>query len=311
MASITRSIPLDRHRLLGVTFAVLAALGFSVKAILVKLAYADAVDAVTLLALRMLFSVPFFLAIALWSGANQGTAPLEKRDWLLVLALGLIGYYLSSLLDFLGLQFISAGLERLILFLYPTLVVMLSAILLKRPIQRREVVALCLSYAGVALALAHDISLKQSGILLGASLVFASTLSYSTYLVGAGHAIARIGAVRFTAYAMTVACAASVLQFSLIHPWSALLRSARVYELSFAMAIISTVLPAFLAAASMRRIGSSHAALIGSIGPIATIYLAYVFLGEAFSGLQIAGALLVIAGVLAISVSSKQKKGGA
>lgn len=281
------------------SLAALAAVGFSAKAILVKLAYLDAVDAVTLLALRMAFSVPFFLAVAVWGQFGQREAALHRRDWLAVLGLGLIGYYLSSLLDFSGLQYISAGLERLILFLFPTMVVALSALLYRTAIRREVLLALLLSYAGIALAVMPDVHSGQGGDRLawGVALVFASTFTYSIYLIGAGHAIARIGAQRFTAYAMTVACAAVLGQFALTHPLADLQQSGRVYALSFAMAVFSTVLPVFLLSAGIRRIGSGRASLVGAIGPVSTIALAYVFLGEAITPAQIAGSLLVLAGV--------------
>lgn len=304
MASTSSGISLQRDQLLGVSFALLAAVGFSAKAILVKLAYFDAVDAVTLLALRMAFSVPFFAVAALWARGNHAE-PLGKGDWLAVLGLGLVGYYLSSLLDFLGLQHISAGLERLILFLYPTLTVILSAIVYRRAIGRGVLVAMALSYGGIALVFLHDVGASHGSVLLGASLVFASTLSYSTYLVGAGHAIARIGAARFTAYAMIVASGATLFQFGVTHPLTALELPLRVYGLAVAMAIFSTVLPVFLLSAGIRRIGSGNVSLIGSIGPVATIYLAQVFLGEYISLQQIAGSLLVLAGVVAVGINSK------
>jgi len=245
---------------------------------LVKLAYLNHVDAITLLALRMVFSLPFFIGVAIWARRHHAV-PLTKHEILLVLGLGLVGYYLSSLLDFLGLQYISAGLERVILFLYPTMTVILSAIFYKRSIAKKVLAAMALSYIGIALVFMHDMGSKDSAILLGASLVFASTLSYSIYLVGAGHAIARIGSLRFTAYAMVVASMASLLQFGLTHPMGALFLPIRVYELSVAMAIFSTVLPVFLLSFSIRRIGSGSASLIGSIGPVSTICMAYVFLG--------------------------------
>ena len=291
--------------LFGVIFALLAAVGFSAKAILVKLAYHDNVDAVTLLALRMAFSVPFFVGVAIWAKRQHAEA-LGRHDRLMVLALGLIGYYLSSLLDFLGLQYISAGLERLILFLYPTMTVILSALIYKRAIGNKVLAAMALSYVGIVLVFLHDVEIKQSGILIGSSLVFASTLSYSIYLVGAGHSIARIGVARFTAYAMVVASAASLLQFALTHPLSALDLPVRVYELAIAMAIFSTVLPVFFLGYAIRRIGSGSASLIGTIGPISTIYMAYVFLGENMSLLRMVGSLLVLAGVLIISLNSKR-----
>lgn len=295
-----------RDAMLGVVFALLAAVGFSGKAILVKLAYLDHVDAITLLALRMVFAVPFFIAVAVWIQRHHAE-PLNRHDKLLIWVLGLIGYYLSSLLDFLGLQYISAGLERLILFLYPTMTVILAAIIYKRPIGRKVFMAMALSYAGIALVFLHDVGMKQGGsIVLGATLVFASTLSYSTYLVGVGHAVQRIGTTRFTAYAMMVASAASLLQFFVMRPMSALDLPLRVYELSIAMAIFSTVLPVFLLSYAIRRIGSGSASLIGSIGPISTIYMAYLFLGESITALQIAGSALVLCGVLIISMNSRK-----
>ena len=305
MANNPQSILLNRDALLGVVMALLAAVGFSAKAILVKLAYLDNVDAVTLLALRMAFSVPFFIGVTLWA-RRQHAEPLGRHDRILVLALGLIGYYLSSFLDFLGLQYISAGLERLILFLYPTMTVILSALVYKRAIGRKVLAAMALCYAGIMLVFMHDTGMRQgSGTVLGASLVFASTLSYSVYLVGAGHAIARIGAARFTAYAMVVASVASLLQFGVTHPMSALDLPVRVYELAIAMAIFSTVLPVFLLSHAIRRIGSGSASLIGTIGPVSTIYMAYLFLHEGISPLQIIGSSLVLMGVILISTNSK------
>ena len=306
MANSSRTTFANRDVFLGVVFALLAAVGFSAKAILVKLAYLDHVDAVTLLALRMVFSVPFFICVALWARRHH-SEPLNTHDRLLVLGLGLIGYYCSSFLDFLGLEYISAGLERLILFLYPTMTVILSALLYRRAIGKKVLAAMALCYAGIALVFLHDVGTKEGGIVLGASLVFASTLSYSIYLVGAGHAIARIGTMRFTAYAMVVASAASLLQFVVMRPWSALELPLRVYELSIAMAIFSTVLPVFLLSFAISRIGSGSASLIGSIGPVSTIYMSYVFLNEQLSLLQIAGSILVLGGVLVISLNSKKQ----
>ena len=307
MANPPGNTPLIRQSLLGIVFAALAAIGFSAKAILVKLAYASPVDAVTLLALRMAFSLPFFMLVALWTRRYQPAAPLERQDWFAVLALGLIGYYLSSLLDFSGLQYISAGLERLILFLYPTMVVLLTAVLFKRRIGRREILALVLSYAGIVLVFMHEANSPQQGLVLGATLVFVSTLTYSLYLVGAGHTIARIGAMRFTAYAMMVASMATFMQFALSHPASALALPLRVYGLGFTMAIVSTVLPVFMLSSSLRLIGSGRTALIGSIGPVATLFLAHWVLGESLAMQQIGGAVLVLCGVLAISLPRKQK----
>lgn len=272
---------------------------------MVKLAYIDAADAITLLALRMAFSLPFFMLIAVLEKRKQHRSTLTARDWLAVIGLGLTGYYLASYLDFLGLQYISAGLERLILFLYPTMVVVISALVFKQRIGRTVLFALLVSYAGIALVFWHDVRVLRHDALVGSLLVFGSALAYAIYLVGAGHAIAKMGATRFTAYVMTVACLACLAQFAVTHALADLNLPPEVYGLSIAMAVFSTVLPAFLLAAAMRNIGSMHTSLIGSIGPVSTIYLAYIFLGERLSLVQITGSILVLAGVLMISLRKR------
>jgi drug/metabolite transporter (DMT)-like permease len=296
----------SRQKLAGVLFALVAAIGFSAKAVLVKLAYIEEVDPITLLALRMAFSLPFFLLAAWVANRHQSHAPMTRSDWWAVTVFGFTGYYLASFLDFLGLQYISAGLERLILFLYPTMVVLISAIWFRQRIGRRVIVALVLSYLGIAFAYVHDMQIQTEGVLLGAGLVFASALAYAIYLIGAGHTIARIGATRFTAYAMTVACIAALLQFVVMNPMSDLDQPIQVYGLSLGMALFSTVMPAFILAAAIRRIGSMRTSIIGSVGPVSTIYLAYAFLGEAVSLMQILGSLLVLAGVLMIGLKKTE-----
>jgi len=285
--------------------AALAAIGFSFKAILVKLAYPYGVDAITLLALRMIFSLPFFVAL-LASPMARGGVRLTGRDAATLLALGILGYYLSSFLDFLGLQYISAGLERLILFLYPTLVVLLSALLFRKPVTRRAVLALLLCYAGIGLAVLHDVHIvtDQAQVWLGAALVFGSAVSYALYLIGNGQAVARIGAARLTAWASIVACVACIAQFLLMRPWSALVLPWQVYGLSVAMALFSTVLPVYLVSEAIRRIGAGPASLIGSLGPVVTIFLGWLMLDERISAYQLAGAALVMSGVVIISQKS-------
>jgi drug/metabolite transporter (DMT)-like permease len=297
-----------RDVIFGIIFSLLAAIGFSIKSILVKLAYVYPVDAVTLLTLRMAFAVPFFMAIAIWAWIKH-TEPLEKQEWFILVGLGL-GYYLFNYLDFLGLQSISAGLERLIQFLYPTLTVILAALLHRRAIPPKVIAAMILSYVGIALVFLHDVNINHGNIAFGSALVFASTLFYAIYLVGAGHSIARMGTTRFTAYAMIIACAISLSQFLITHPLQLLVQPIPVYQLAILMALFSTVLPVFLLTAGIRRIGSGEASLIGSIGPIFTIYLAHVFLNENVSTLQIVGSLLVLAGVVAVSINSRTKLEG-
>src|SRR6478752_2904153 len=224
----------------GPLFAVLGVLGFSFKAILIKLAYAwSPVDPVSLMTLRMLYSAPFFVAIAWWAGRAPGAAPIAGRDWRLLLGLGFIGYYLSSLLDFIGLQYVTASLERLVLFLYPTIVVVLSALFLKQPVTKRAAVALVLSYAGIALAVWHDMRITGdvATTALGGSLVFGGALGYAIYLVAAGGIIARLGSSRFIAWAMLASAAFIFIQFALTHPLSALRVPPAIHALSLAMAV--------------------------------------------------------------------------
>ncbi|MEJ2645139.1 MAG: DMT family transporter [Gammaproteobacteria bacterium] len=290
--------------LVGAGLVLIAAMGFSAKAIFIKLAYRYHVDPVTLLALRMSMSLPFFLLAAVWSRRERAPR-LKPREWVSVVFLGVIGYYLASLFDFLGLQYVTAGLERLVLFLYPTLVVLITVIRYRRPIAGRELVALTLSYGGIAFVFLHDLRVEGANVPLGTGLVFASALAYALYLVGAGEVVHRIGTLRFTAYVMTVSCAAVLAQFLVTEPLGALYQPGPVYGLSAAMALLSTVMPAFLLTAGIRRIGARNASMIGAVGPVSTIALAAVFLGEPVSAVQLFGAALVLIGVITVSVGRR------
>ena len=295
----------------GPLFAVLGVLGFSFKAILIKLAYAASpVDPVSLMTLRMLYSAPFFIAIAWWSGRAPRAAPITHRDWRLLLALGFVGYYLSSLLDFIGLQYVTAALERLVLFLYPTIVVVLSALFLAQPVTRRAAVALALSYAGIALAVWHDIRVTgdAGATALGASLVFGGALGYATYLVAAGGIIVRLGSSRFIAWAMLASTAFIVAQFALTRSLSALNVPPKVHALTLAMAVFCTVLPTWMIAESVRRIGASTSSLIGSLGPMFTLGFGALLLNEPINALQLCGVALVLAGVMLVSRGSRSPR---
>lgn len=294
----------------GVLCAFGATLGFSAKAIFVKLAYRYQVDAVTLLTLRMVFSLPFFLLLALWSLRNRNQARLSLSDWRAVIVLGLLGYYISSLLDFWGLQYISASLERLVIFLYPTLTVLLTALFLGKALTRRTLIALLISYAGIGLVFMHELLSGVHASVLGMSLVFASVVSYAIYLVWSGEVIARVGALRFTAYAMTISCLAVLLHAVATTSAAPLHQPSEVYALALGMAIFSTVLPALLLAYAMRYMGADQAALIGSSGPVATIFLANIFLGEALNGWQWIGSALVLGGVLFVQIHPRHPQRG-
>ena len=294
-----------QSRLTGALLVALGAIAFSGKAVIIKLAYRHGVDAVTLLALRMLFSAPMFALLALWAATRAGRPPpISTADRWALLALGLIGYYLASYFDFLGLQYITAALERLVLFVHPTFVVLMSAAFFGRRITRRDLFAIAISYLGIVAVFAHDLSTQPGNVALGAFWVLVSALFYAVYLVGGGRVVGRVGSLRFACYAGLVSCVAVVAHF-LVTREAALLvtQPAPVYWLSILMAAVSTVLPIVLTSEGIRRVGASHASIIGSVGPIATIFLGAAFLGEPITAVQLAGAALVLAGVVTISLA--------
>ena len=283
----------------GLGLAVAGSVMFSAKAIVVKLAYRHGVDAETLLALRMLISVPFFAAALWWT--SRGAAVLTARDHALLLVIGLLGYYLASYFDFLGLQYITAALERLILYLNPTLVLLLSVLVLRRPVTRFDLIALLLSYGGILLVFWHDVRLEADGVALGALLVFGAASCYAVYLVLSGELVRKVGAIRLTAYAMCVATAGVCAQFALTRPLASLAQPEPVLWLSLVNAVFCTVLPVFATMMAVARIGAGSVALAGMAGPVSTIALGYAFLGEPVSGSQLAGTALVLAGVFVSS----------
>lgn len=293
-------------RLSGALIVAVAAIAFSGKAIIIKLAYRHGVDALTLLALRMVFSAPLFLALAWWDNRREHRAPLARADLRAVAMLGFIGYYLASYFDFLGLQYVTAALERLLLFIHPTFVLLLSAMIFKRPITSRDVVAVVLSYLGIAVVFGHDMATQPGNVLLGSFWVLLSALFYAGYLMGSGRIVGRVGSIRFSCYAGLVSCIAVVAHFAVVRDVRVIFAQPMpVYNLSLLMAAVSTVLPIVLTSEGIRRIGASHASIVASIGPIATIFLGAMFLDEPITALQLLGAALVLAGILAISLQKK------
>ena len=300
------------YRGLGIAFAIAGILAFSFRPIWIKLAYAvptesgHPVSPVTLLFLRMVLSLPFFVAIAIWLSQSKEKAPsLTTRDWLAIAGLGFVGYYLASFLDFLGLQYVGAGVGRLILFLYPTMVLLISFLFLRKAPTRRELIALVVCYSGVALILSHRFggeSIESRLFLLGVLLIFGSALSYAVYLVAGSQMVKRVGSMRFTAYTMIISTFPAVAQFFLMEPLSALRLPSAVWVYAIVMATFSTVLPVFLQAEALKRIGANHFALLGALGPLSTAFLSALGLEERFGPLQWLGAALVIAGVLLVSV---------
>ena len=288
----------------GLLLAVLGAIAFSGKAIIVKLAYRYGVDAVTLIMLRMLFALPIFALMAWW--ASRGQAALTRRDWLGVVWLGFTGYYLASFLDFAGLAYISASLERLILYLNPTLVMLLGLLLYRRRVLQGQIIGMAISYCGVALVFGHELVQQglseRSGTALGGLLVFLSAISYAVYLVYSGEMVRRIGSLRLVGLASTVACLCCLLQFVLLRPISSAFAVApEVVWLSLLNATLCTAVPVLLVMMAIERIGASMAAQTGMIGPMSTIVMGVLILGEPFTAWVAVGSALVIAGILVFS----------
>ena len=290
---------------IGLTLAGLGAVAFSGKAIIVKLAYRHGVDAVTLIMLRMLFALPFFLAMTWWASrqTSSGTpVQLTRKDVLGIAWLGVTGYYLASFLDFAGLQYITASLERLILYLNPTLVLLLGLVLYGRRIGVRQAVGMAISYAGVLLVFGHEVTLQGADVALGALLVLLSAISYALYLFYSGEMVQRLGSLRLVGLATSVACVLCIVQFVVLRPldvaWAV---APQVIWLSVLNATLCTVVPVMLVMMAIERIGSSLAAQVGMVGPMATMLMGVLVLDEAFTAWLVAGTALVISGVLVCS----------
>jgi drug/metabolite transporter (DMT)-like permease len=279
----------------GIALAMAGSIAFSGKAIIVKLAYRYGVDAVTLIMYRMLFALPLFALLAWWAG--RGREALTRRDWLVVTGLGFSGYYLASFLDFAGLAYITAGLERLILYLNPTLVLAIGVVVFRRRPSRRQLVALAVSYCGVLVAFGHEVSFQGGGAVVGAALVFASAISYAIYLVTSGEEVKRLGALRLTGLATTVACFFCIAQFFLLRPLAALAVAPEVIWLSLLNATLCTFAPVLMVMMAIERVGATVAAQTGMVGPMSTIIMGIAILGEPFTGWIVAGTVLVLAGI--------------
>lgn len=280
----------------GLLYAVVGAIAFSGKAIIVKLAYRYGVDPVTLIMLRMLFALPLFAAMAWW--ASRGQPPLTKRDWLGVVGLGFSGYYLSSFLDFAGLQYVTASLERLILYLNPTLVLLLGWLLYRKPVRAMQLAGMGVSYAGVLLVFGHEIGTAGTHAAWGATLVFASAVCYAVYLVYSGQLVQRLGSLRLVGMATSVACLCCIAQFVLLRPLHVALDVApQVVWLSVLNAVACTAVPVLLVMMAIERIGAALSAQTGMIGPLSTILMGVWLLDEPFTGWIAAGTVLVIAGI--------------
>jgi drug/metabolite transporter (DMT)-like permease len=298
-STITSAAPVaaTRERAIwpGLALATIGAIAFSGKAIIVKLAYRYGVDAITLIMYRMLFALPLFLLLA-WR-AGRGKPALTRRDWIAVIGLGFTGYYMASFLDFAGLAYITASFERLILYLNPTVVLAMGIVIFKRQVTSRQLISLAVSYCGVLLVFGHELTTLGSHAALGAGLVFASAVSYAIYLVYSGEEVKRLGALRLTGLATTVACLFCIAQFMVLRPMAALQVAPQVIWLSVLNATLCTFAPVLMVMMAIERIGATMAAQTGMIGPLSTILMGVVILGEPFTVWIAAGTLLVLAGI--------------
>lgn len=298
----------------GILLVAGAALLFSAKAVFVKLAYRHGIEPVNLMTLRMLFSLPVYSVIALYSLRTGGGARLDLALLFRIGVLGLLGYYLASILDLSGLQYITANLERLILYIYPSLVLLISAVALGRPIQRAEIFCLLGAYAGIAIVFGTDLGLDNSApvklgetlevpsVLWGGLLVLASALSFAFYLVGSEHSMRVISPTLFTSLAMLSSTLAICVHFAFTQPMSILLeQSMPIYGLAFCIAIVSTVLPSYMIAAGIQRISAARAGIISTIGPISTMAMGAIFLGELVTPMHLLGLGTVALSSLALS----------
>lgn len=289
----------------GFLIAFLGAVLFSTKAIIVKKAFAEVhVDALSLLAMRMLFSLPFYLAGAWIVYRRKGNIKMSRKEWVITIGLGLFGYYLSSLFDFLGLQYISAGLERLILFLYPSFAVLINALVFRQHIPLHQKLALLLSYAGIGIAYVGEMHIDTSNahFYLGSLLIFLCSITYSVYIVGSGRMVNRVGAGKFTSYALLSSTAGVLVHFAVRGDYTAFHQTGGLWWYGLLLAVVATVIPTFLLSLSIKKIGSNKVAIISSIGPVSTILQAHYFLGEKIFVAQVTGTVLVLAGVLLLAL---------
>ncbi|QDA59064.1 DMT family transporter [Hymenobacter jejuensis] len=300
--------PKQAISIVGFFITLAGAILFSTKAIIVKAAFGSThTDAVTLLTLRMLFALPFYVVTAFVISRHKDNVRMKPREWVLAISLGFLGYYLSSLFDFVGLQYVSAGLERLILFLYPSFAVFINAYFFGQPISRIQKVALLLTYLGIAIAYFGELQLDTSNphFLFGSFMVFLCAITYSIYIVGSGKIIPKIGAAKFTAYAMMAATFGVFSHFAYTGHFQTLTTGKELWQFGLLLAVVATVLPTFMLSQGLKMIGSNNVAIISGVGPVSTILQAHFVLGEKIFAEQIFGTVLVVIGVLLIGWKRK------
>lgn len=299
----------NRITIAGFLITLIGSVLFSAKAIIVKKAFGNThTDALTLLTLRMVFSLPFYIFSAVIISNKKENIRISKKQWLYVISLGMLGYYISSLLDFIGLQYISAGLERLILFLYPTFAVLINVYLFKQKMLASQKIALLLTYLGIAIAYYGEVKIDTGNphFYFGSLMVFICAITYSIYIAGSGKIIPLIGANKFTGFAMLAATAGIFIHFLFAGNIKTLSTGAGLWGYGLLLAILSTVIPSFMISNGLKRIGANNVAIISGIGPVSTIVQAHYILGEKIFAEQIVGTLMVIAGVLLTGWKRKQ-----
>ena len=290
---------------LSVALAALGAVLFSAKAIVVKLSYVYGADASTVLALRMIASLPFFWAAVWWEGRRTTRPPIARKDFWQLLFLGFIGYYISSYLDFLGLQYISAGLERVILYLNPTMVLVLSAVLLKKKISSRQWLAMAIAYIGVLLVFLQDVRWEGSQATLGSTFVFLSAICYAIYLIFSGEVVSRVGSIRVVAFASASSTVFAILHALIMNPSALITQPNEVYWLALLNGSLCTFVPMLAIMVAIHRVGSGMAAQAGVAGPIATVFLGWYFLAEPISVMQLVGIAIVLIGMAVLLTSNR------
>ena len=292
----------------GVLLGILGIVLFSSKAVMVKLAYQYEVDAISILLLRMLFSFPFYMIIAYLYWNKNKEVTIKKKDYFWIVFFGFVGYYLASYFDFVGLTYIKASLERIILFLYPTIVLFLNRLFLKQPITKIQAGAIAFTYLGIIIAFWDEVVISGNDTYTGGLFILLSAITYASYLVGSGWLIPKFGVMKFTAYAMIVSCICVFIHYGIVSKVDLFGFSWEVYFLGFLIAVFATVIPSFLVSASIKMISSSNFAIVAGIGPISTIILASIFLNERLTVLQLFGALVVIIGILLVSLKKPKTK---
>ena len=290
----------------GILLGILGIVLFSSKAVMVKLAYQYQVDALSILFLRMLFSFPFYVVVAIIYSKKENPSNIVKNDYVWLAFFGMVGYYLSSYFDFVGLMYIKASLERIILFLYPTIILIFNKLFLKKPITPTQAIAIFLTYIGIIITFWGEVAISGSDTYLGGFFILLCAITYASYLVGSGWLIPKFGVIKFTAYVMLISCVCVFIHYGLFSKMSLFSFPWEVYVLGFLIAIFATVIPSFLVSESINRITSSNFAVIAGFGPISTIVLAGIFLNERLTLLQLFGALVVIFGILLVSIKKEK-----